>query len=212
MDLEQLTEKVKELEAKLQLQNDIEQIKKLQRKYGYHLYGYYFDSRMKDDVINLFSGNPESIETSDHGVYLGKEGIRRFFQGLDEPRQDGKLAVILQLQGVVDVNPDGNTAKGRWTGVMIMNLSIKGKLEPCLGLGTYENEYIKENGEWKFKKLHWNIIFRSTLRNGWVKEPDVVHVPYEEQEVKGELPPTAYHPYTSGYFVPLHWINLKNKE
>jgi len=212
MDLEQLTEKVKELEAKLQLQTDIEQIKKLQREYGYQLYGYYFDSRMKDEVINLFSDNAESLEVSDHGVFLGKEGIRRFFQGEGEPRPEGKLALILQLQGVVDVNPDGKTAKGRWTGIMIMNITQKGKHQPCLGLGTYENEYIKEDGGWKFKKLHWNIIFRSTLKNGWVKEPDVTHVPYEELKVRGDLPPTAYNPYPSGYFVPLHWIKSEKKD
>jgi hypothetical protein len=212
MDLEQLTEKVKELEAKLQLQTDIEQITKLQRKYGYQLYGYYFDSRMKDEVLNLFSDNAESFEVSDHGVYLGKEGIRRFFQAEGKPRPKGKLAIILQLQGVVDVNSDGKTAKGRWTGIMITNILKNGKHEPSLGLGMYENEYIKENGEWKFKKLHWNIIFRSTLKNGWVKEPDISHVPYEQIEDRGDLPPTAYHPYPSGYFVPLHWINLKNKD
>jgi hypothetical protein len=212
MDLEQLTEKVKELEAKLQLQTDIEQIKKLQRKYGYHIYGYFFDPGMKDEVINLFSDNAEYVEVSDLGKFLGKEGVKKFFEMEGQPRPEGKLAIILQLQGVVDVNPDGKTAKGRWTGIMIMNITQKGKYEPCLGLGTYENEYLKENGEWKFKKLHWNIIFRSTLKNGWVKEPDICHVPWENREVKGDLPPSAYNPYPTGYFVPLHWINLKNKE
>jgi hypothetical protein len=212
MDLEQLTEKVKELESKLQLQTDIEQIEKLQRMYGYLLYGYYFDSRLKDEVLNLFSDKSESFEVSDHGVFLGKEGIRRFFQAEGQPRPKGKLALILQLQGVVDVNHDGETAKGRWTGIMIMNTFKKGKHEPCLGLGTYENEYIKENGEWKFRKLHWNIIFRSTLKNGWVKEPDFSHTQFEKIQVRGELPPTAYHPYTSGYYVPFHWINLENKD
>jgi hypothetical protein len=202
MNLKEMEKKIKELEAKVTLQGDIEEIKQLQR-----IYGYYLDCGMKEDVINLFSDNAESLEVSDYGVFLGKAGVRRFFKGEGKPHPKGNLSLVLQHQGVIHVNPDGKTAKGRWRGVMIGTRFIKGVPTPSWGLGTYENEYIKENGEWKFKKLHWNITYRTTYEDGWVKNPDVAHIPYEEHAVRGELPPTAYHPYPSDYYPPLHWKN-----
>jgi hypothetical protein len=193
------------LEAKVLLHDDIEKIKKLQR-----IYGYYFGRGLQDEIINLFSDDAESVEVSDYGVFLGKEGIRKFFRqalGFKKPRPQGYLAMCLQHQGVVDVDPDGKTAKGRWQGFMIGTRFIEGIPTASWGLGTYENEYIKEDGEWKFKKLHWNIIYRTTFEDGWVKKPDVGHIPYQDHAIRGDLPPTAYHPYPSDYFVPFHWVN-----
>ena len=40
-----------------------------------------------------------------------------------------------------------------------------------MGSGVYENEYIKENGKWKIKKLHYSRIFMSPYEDGWVKTP-----------------------------------------
>ena len=37
------------------------------------------------------------------------------------------------------------------------------------GRGLYENEYIKEDGKWRFKKLHWYITFLTLWENGWLK-------------------------------------------
>jgi hypothetical protein len=157
MNLEEVTQRLRELEARVALLDDIEQIKKLQR-----IYGYYFGLDMKEDMIDLFSDNTESIEVSDFGVFLGKEGVRRFFQG-ENKTQQGNLSLTIQQQGVVDVEPDGKTAKGRWQGLMIGTRFIEGKPNASWGLGTYENVYVKEQGKWKFKKIHWNIIFRTTF-------------------------------------------------
>ena len=58
---------LEELEARITGLEDIEAIKKLQR-----IYAYYLDSDdMRDEIIDLFSDNMESIEIADHGVYLG---------------------------------------------------------------------------------------------------------------------------------------------
>jgi hypothetical protein len=200
MNLEAVMARLQALETKVAQLDDIEQIKKLQR-----VYGYYFGMDMKDDILKLFSDNAESIEVSDFGVFLGKEGIRRFYQS-ENKSMPGNLSLCIQQQGVVDVDSNGKTAKGRWQGFMIGSRFIKGTLTASWGLGTYENEYIKENGTWKFKKILWSIIYRTTFEDGWVKKPDVGHVPYEEHKVRGDLPPTAYFPYPSNYNVPLHWM------
>jgi hypothetical protein len=70
MDLE-------ELEKRVTLLEDIQEIENLQR-----IYGYYFDNCMFQEVIDLFSDNTESVEITDHGVFKGKEGVKRLYGGM----------------------------------------------------------------------------------------------------------------------------------
>jgi hypothetical protein len=198
---------LEELEAKVTFLEDIHQIEKLQR-----IYGYYVDYCEWDKVIDLFSDNTDSVEVIDHGLYLGKAGVRRFFGGLlgrskrEGVRQPGILALVLQLQGVVDIDPGGKTAKGRWHGWMIDARPAGGVPRQTWGHGIYENEYIKEDGKWKFKKVHFNLTFRTPYEDGWLKTPVIgQYGPNWDPAVKPDAPPTAYHPYPSGYQVPFHW-------
>src|SRR5512136_3007322 len=108
--IQQMKAKISELEAKVTRVDDIEQIQKLQR-----MYGYYLDNGMMQEVVDLFSDNAESCEIANRGVFLGKAGVKRFFlqaQGQTSPAWH--MGRHMQLQGVVNVSPDGTTAKGRW--------------------------------------------------------------------------------------------------
>jgi hypothetical protein len=107
---------LEELAARVQTLEDTEEIKRLQR-----IYGYYLDNNMWDEIIDLFSDDTESVEVAEHGVFLGKEGVKKFFWGVmgggrDEPRSVVGMARVMQLQGVVDIDPGGKTATGRWQG------------------------------------------------------------------------------------------------
>jgi hypothetical protein len=196
---------LEELEAKVTFLEDIQQIERLQR-----IYGYYVDYGEWDKVIDLFSDDTESVEVIDHGLYLGKAGVRRFFGGLlgrskrEGVRQPGILALVLQLQGVVDIDPDGKTAKGRWQAIELSGRPVTGTPRPMWGLGVYENEYVKEDGKWKFKKLHYNQTFMTPYEDGWLKTP-FAPPPGQEQAVPPDLPSTAFHPFPSGYHFPYHF-------
>src|SRR4030042_6520038 len=106
-----LEAKVKHLETELTAVHDIQEIKKLQRTYGYYL-----DNRLWDDIVDLFSANTESLEISDSGVYLGKAGVERFFKGFLSggglPPGRGGLGTPMQLQGVVKDRESGVEGKG----------------------------------------------------------------------------------------------------
>ena len=154
---------MEELETRLQRLKDIKEIERLQK-----IYGYYCDYMEFDKVVDLFSDNAESVEVADHGVYKGKEGVRRFYidliqGGKDREPRFGLLSINMQLQGVVTVDPGSKTAKGRWYGYMIEakpTLSLhEGELRQLWGHGIYENEYVKENGKWMFSKLHFFLNF-----------------------------------------------------
>ncbi len=192
----------KDLEARITRLEDIEEINKLQR-----IYGYYLDNGKQDKIVDLFSDDTESVEVADRGVFLGKEGVKKFFlgylkKGAERP-VPGAMYIHTQLQGVVDVDPGGKTANGRWYCLMIQaHTNIEpGVPRAAWGFGVYENDYVKEDGKWKFQKLHYNLTFRTPYEDGWVKTPMVAAGIGEG----ADAPPTAYSPYPNQKLVPFHW-------
>jgi hypothetical protein len=196
---------LEDLQRRITRLEDIKEIEKLQRIYGYYLdYGEY------EKVVDLFSDNAESVEISDYGVYKGKPGIKRFYLDLlgGQPPRVGWLSIGMTLQGVVNVETDGKTAKGRWYCMMIEakpTLSLhEGELRQLWGNGIYENEYVKEDGKWKIKKIHFFLNFRTPYEEGWLKVPVVgQHGP--SADVPPDEPPTCYAPYPSGVHFPPHY-------
>jgi hypothetical protein len=148
-----LEEKMEGLEARLTNLEDIEEIKQLQR-----IYGYYIDNKLWDQVVDLFTDNNSSIEIGGRGVYRNRKGVNVFFLNVlgkgRYGRLPGELYNHMQLQGVVHVECNGKTAKARWRAfAQAATDSSAGKIANW-GEGVYENEYIKEDGKWKFKKMH----------------------------------------------------------
>jgi hypothetical protein len=195
---------LKEIEKRLQAVEDILQIDKLEK-----IYGYYLDYGQDQKIVELFSDEAESVEISDRGVFKGKEGIRRFFLrrvGKDREANmkelpPGRLLVHQQHQGVIDVASDGRTAKGRWYVLMIQAWPVDGEERSVIGHGLYENEFVKEDGVWKFKKIYMNLNFRSPIGEGWTKIPVIDG----GRDALSDAPPTAYHPYPDMKMVPFHW-------
>jgi hypothetical protein len=191
-------------ELAIELKNvvDMLQIDKLQK-----IYGYYLDNGKFQEVIDLFSDNAESVEVGDRGVFRGKDGVRRFFWDYlgrgGKPREPGDMAFHMQHQGVVDVDQNGKTAKGRWYCTMIQARPIEpgGPVRSILGHGVYENEFVKENGKWKFKKLFYSLHFRSPVAEGWAETPVIA----SGIAPASDAPPTAYSPYPNITLVPFHW-------
>jgi len=197
---------LEELQARIQRLEDSKQIEKLQR-----IYGYYWDYSEWEMIVDLFSDDADSVEIADHGVYKGKDGVRRFYIDLMKGGPDGKirlgwLSINMQLQGVVTVAPDGNMAKGRWYGFMMEvrpTMSIHdGELRQTWGHGIYENEYVKEDDKWKISKLHFFLNFRTPYEDGWLKTP-VIGQNGPDRLIPPDEPPTTWHPYPSPFrFMP----------
>ena len=191
-----------ELEAKVRELQDIEEIKKLQ-----HIYGYYLDNRLGDQIIDLFSDDTELVDIG--GVYLGKEGVKKVFKRFGGGPIPGEMQLHAMEQPVIDVDPDGRTAKGRWRIIWSRTQKIEGELKALWAQGLYENEYIKENGKWKFKKLVLWINYRTPYEDGWVKTPiagrgNTMELP---EEIRPDKPSTVPGPYPSTDFLPFHYKN-----
>jgi hypothetical protein len=157
---------------------------------------------MFDEIIDMFSDNTESIETGGTGVYLGKEGVRKHFSPGEVPPE--WLHITMQLSGIVNVDPGGKTAKGRWYGCILQSFTVAKVLRALFSIGIYENEYVKEDGKWKFKKLQFYRIFITPYEDGWVKTPEL-RPDLERGLPLADLPPTLDKPYPSGYNLPFHY-------
>ena len=196
-----LEARVRVLEAKLQNLDDIESINKLTRAYGY-----YVDKQQWDQIVDLFSEDCR-VEIAGRGVYFGKKGADAIFRkvmghgtiGL----ADGALFNHMILQGVVDVASDGKTALGRWRAFVQIGQYQK------FGMwseGTYENVYVKENGVWKFKDLHFYATYYTPYDQGWAKQdlpnngPSKEFPPDQPQSVQYDVFPGHYIP-------PYHYPN-----
>ncbi|MCJ7605061.1 MAG: nuclear transport factor 2 family protein [Dehalococcoidales bacterium] len=185
---------LEELEKQVTLQEDIQEIENLQKKYGY-----YFDSQMFAEVIDLFSENTTTVEITDHGVFKGIEGVRRMYSGMIGREIPGHIFFeVMQSQGVITVAPDGKTATGRWYTPSFEARPFGGTMKQTWQFGVYDNEYIKENGQWYFKKFHWNLTYWTSFESGFLKVPKLMDTPFPH----ADAPASAYHPYPSGYHVP----------
>jgi hypothetical protein len=203
---EELEAKVNMLEAKLQRTEDIEAIKKLQ-----HAYGYYLEHWQEEEIVELFSHNPDvSLEINDTGFFKGWEAIKQSFNFADHftaygvKKAPGEfLHILIPNAGIIDLAPDGRTAKGRWYGLFLGAMPRPVETRALLGCGIWENEYIKENGVWKFKKLFWTDIFCSPIEEGWVKNPFTDHT----MKTVASSANVHFQHYPSGFIFPYHYKN-----
>ena len=177
---------------------DEQEVENLQK-----IYGYYLDRRMWDDVANLFADNG-TIEMGQQGVYVGRARVRQFLNLLGPAGiGDGELNDHVQLQVVVDVAPDGRTAKAR-----SRELNMTGELNKHgeWSEGVYENTFVKDNGVWKLKDLRYFPTFSTDYDQGWAK--DAKPAPGASRELPPDRPPTSvYAIYPKPHIPPYHYDN-----
>jgi hypothetical protein len=161
-----------EMEKQITLMEDVQAIEDVQK-----MYGYYMDTHQREQVVSLFSEDTESLEIESVGLFLGKKGVRQFFLENDllkgnETAGPGWINILIMMfQDVIDVAPDGKTAKGRWNTWLAEAMPVGGIPRQQWCQGYYENEYVKEDGQWLFKKLHWNVTIFTSFEAGWLKVP-----------------------------------------
>jgi hypothetical protein len=138
------------------------------------------------------------------GVYAGKEKIRRALNTLGGQRLDAdEVDDHLQLATVVHIAPDGRTANAR--GVELSVSGMKGKGAQWTE-GIFENEYVKQNGIWKIRSVHYYPRVITDYELGWGKDAKPAAGP--SSEVPPDRPSTeVYEIYPKMYYPRLHYAN-----
>ena len=186
------------LERDITRLEDVNAIKKLQR-----IYGFYTDKQLWSAAADMFSADG-TIEVGGRGVYVGRDRIRAFLalNGPEGP-QPNRLFDQMQLQPIIHVAPDGQTAQGRWH--VFAQEAVHGEYANW-GLGVLENEYVKEDGIWKIRRHHFFTTMYTPYEAGWAKQA----IPNEgpSAQLPPDRPPTvAYEAFPKAFVVPFHYEN-----
>ncbi len=133
---------LEELEKKVKVLEDIEEIKKLHINYVYLLCNLQWD-----DMLDCFAEDA-TLDLLDHGVRRGKKEISEMFHNVLAKmikRTDGHFV------GQPVITVEGDKAKGYW----ILYLFFA---EPEVRWlqGRQDCEYVRINGKWKFSSVKFS--------------------------------------------------------
>ena len=149
---------LEDLEKRIRVLEDIEAIKRLKARYC----AYCDDNYDVDRIIELFTEDAV-WDGGIRGRSEGREEIRRFFA---TSTQRISFAVHLVLNPNIEV--DGDTAKGTW--FLFQPCTFVAGNQAIWGSARYDEEYVRINGEWKFKNLNLTSFFWTPFDQGWVKK------------------------------------------
>jgi carotenoid cleavage dioxygenase len=182
-ELAELRRELAETRHELGVLQDIQAVRTLQFKYGY-----YMDKCLFPAIVDLFAEDAELRFMG--GIYRGKAGARRLYggaTGLNGP-VDGLLFEHLIVQDIVDIAPDRTRAFGRFRTFM-QGGSHETNPSPPPNIpqqfwegGVYENEYVKEDGVWKFKVFNYRVVWQADYDKGWARsavDPLMVSAPVQ---------------------------------
>lgn len=173
-ELADLKRAVAALTHRVDVLEDVNAIRRL-----HFIYGYFIDYCRYDEVVDLFAEDGEVLFLS--GVYKGHTGIARlyktwfqqfFTKGQPGP-VDGFLLDHFQMQDVVTVAEDRMTAKGRFRALLAGGdhetraYKPEGLPDQFYEAGVYENDYVREDGVWKIKRLDYVVEWQAEYENGW---------------------------------------------
>jgi SnoaL-like domain len=162
-----LETRVKKLEATVRELLDREQVRDL--RYRYHEY---INEGKFEDIANLFTPDGE-LDFGHLGKAKGHEQIRKFFTAINRPPQSGKdrprITWVKQFIHNHTIHLHGNTGSG----FSYLEAKPIYNGEAFLVAARYDDEYSRQNGEWKFKKMSIEPYFMVPFKEGWAQENKV---------------------------------------
>jgi hypothetical protein len=167
-------------------------------------FGYYIDRKMWNDVADLFLPNG-SFEYGQIGVFQGSERVRAVYEhfGGSGPLPVGEVFDHVQLQPVVSVAADGQSARARITRVQMMGIH---EVFSNFATAVYLNDYRKQDGKWLLDKVRVYNHMGTDYQKGFAVDAQPA-IP-ASADYPADAPPTiryqSYPEYFSPEFLPVH--------
>ena len=146
-----------DLAKRVQVLEDIEDIKRLKHRYC----GYCDADFDVDSLVELFTEDAV-WDGGDLGRGEGREGIRAFF---NSAAQRLAFSIHMVMNPVIEV--DGDKATGTW--YLLEPCTYRDDNQAVWGSARYDEQYVRVNGEWKFKHLILSSNFWTPFDKGWVE-------------------------------------------
>jgi len=185
---------VTDLEKRLAHLIDVQEIEQLFNRYVYMLVTMDFDN-IYDECFS--QTRPDvSIQASDSGVYIGGAHIKeRFFGKFMNfiKTVPGAFTMHLASNLTIEVSEDGTKARSV---ALSPGCATDPQNREALWIwGTFRDDYIKENGEWRILHHAFVPLFRSPYDKGWTN----LAVGTQLSKVSGNMadgPSQYWNPYT----------------
>jgi hypothetical protein len=163
-----LEARFKELEAKVQELYDREAIRDL--RYRYHEY---VNEGKFADIASLFTEDGV-LDFGHLGKAAGRAELNAFFGNLpagQSPQASSQttprgISFVKQFIHNHVIHLQGD----RGSGFSYLEARPIYKGESYMVAARYDDEYLKHNGQWKFKKMSLTPYFMVPLREGWAQE------------------------------------------
>jgi hypothetical protein len=160
--------RVRDLESRVQELVDREAIREL--RYRYHEY---INEAKFEEISDLFTDDGEVL-FGQLGEARGKEQIQRFFGALRPKTGEGgrgpgrppRLSRVKQFihNHAVEINGD------RACGFAYLEAKPVYKGESYVVAARYDDDYVRQGGRWKFKKMALTPYFMVPLKEGWAQD------------------------------------------
>jgi len=149
-------------------------VKDLQR-----VYAQYAQFGLGDEMATLFARNARIVWGGK--TITGQAAIADWLKarvGGGKGLAVGAMHTELIDSELINLSVDGRSAKGRFEAMAFMG---DGKGKTAIDGGTYENEYVLEDGRWKFSVISYFAQFEGDYARGWANVGG------------GDLPRDPYH-------------------
>jgi hypothetical protein len=167
--------KIEDLEARIRVLEDIEAIRKLKATYCYLCDAGLGDPRNRNELITHFADHAKvDFGLGPGSTFEGKEGLEVFF-GQVVP---GAVSFCMHMIHNPIIEVDGDRATGKWYYEAPTTDAATSRAQWMAG--TYEEEYVRENGEWKFASIKTKWKYISPYDEGWAKNRGEVLAALEE--------------------------------
>jgi len=204
MENDGLLKKIEALEKEIKRQAyaaDAVEIQNLMSRYVFYLE----NGKIREVYDDLFAHEEPDVrmEIMDSGAYIGQEHVKRAWytmaglvdkDGNPAPKQSGGMSntntdrafLLLMLTistPLIEVAEDRTCAWGQWHlfgphSNRVFNPETSTKKDTAFWIaGKYDNEFVMENGEWKFKKLRPICWLRTPYNKSWLEVADCRRTP-----------------------------------
>jgi len=154
------------LEARILKLEDTEKIKQLKATYCFLCDAGLDDPKNRDALIAHFTADARvDFGLGSASVFSGREGLEVFF-GQVVP---GAVSFCMHMVHNAIIEVDGDRATGKWYYEAPTTDASSGRAQWMAG--TYLEEYVREDGEWKFASIETKWKYISPYDEGWAKNP-----------------------------------------
>lgn len=154
-----LEKRVQQLEAKVQELEDLGAIRMLRFRFHECV-----NEKRPENMADLFSAEAE-LDYSHLGTAKGREKIVRFFQkGLSD-----LVPFVKQYLHNHVVQVQGDNASG----LSYLEATPVHKGESYVVAARFDDEYVKEGGAWRFKRVKLTPYFMVPLKEGWAQDDPI---------------------------------------